>query len=201
MIVPDQCLPLLREQRTHYLDLAQDYGTELRKTYESIKPYLPDRAQRILDIGCGMAGIDVLLSEHYGHEVEIVLVDKQGVSPTILSGFAQSGDWFSHYHDFGAAIELLEVNGVPLKNVRCVNLIEEPFPEEDCDIAISLLSWGFHFPISDYFPAVRKGGVIIVDVRKGTDGISLLSERGKVTVAHKSGKYDRAVCAHAGALA
>jgi hypothetical protein len=194
MIVPDQCLPLLREQRTHYRDLALDYGTELRRTYESIKPHLPEHAARIMDIGCGMAGIDVLLSEHYRHEVEIVLVDKQGVSPTILSGFAQSGDWFSHYHDFGAALELLEVNGVPAGNVRCVDLLEGPFPEEGCDIAISLLSWGFHFPISDYFPAVREGGVIIADVRKGTNGIGLLSERGKVTIAHKADKYERAVC-------
>jgi hypothetical protein len=201
MLVPSRCLPLLREQRTKHNDLAKDYGVELRRTYESIKPYLPKRANRIMDIGCGMAGIDVLLSEHYGHEVEIVLVDKQGVSPTINSGFAQSGDWFSYYHDFDAALELLEVNGVPLENVRCVDLLEEPFPEEDCDIAISLLSWGFHFPISDYFPAVREGGVIIADVRKDTNGMDLLKARGSVAIAHTAELYHRAVCAPLGALA
>lgn len=194
MIVPDRCVPLLREQRTSYRDIPNEYADEMRRTYDSFAHVLPERAERILDIGCGMAGIDVHLSDHYGHNVEIVLADKEGVSPTILGGFAKSGDWFSHYHDFAAALELLGVNGVPLANVRTVDLLQESMPDEPVDVAISLLSWGFHYPIADYRPNVRPGGVIIADVRRHTDGLAELAKRGRVEIVHQETKYQRAVC-------
>jgi hypothetical protein len=194
VIVPDRCVPLLREQRTSYRDIPQEYADEMRRTYDSFAHVLPGRAERILDIGCGMAGIDVHLSDHYGHDVEIILADKEGVSPTILCGFAKSGDWFSYYHDFGAALELLDVNGVPRASVRTVDLLQEPMPDEPVDVAISLLSWGFHYPISEYHPNVRPGGVIIVDVRKNTGGVDLLAQRGEIQIVHESQKYERAVC-------
>lgn len=77
--VPDACLPLLREQRTHYTDPARQYGEELTQTFAQIKPFLPRTAKRILDIGSGMAGIDVLLGRHYP-DATIHLLDKSGVS-------------------------------------------------------------------------------------------------------------------------
>lgn len=194
MIVPDRCVPLLREQRTSYRDIPQEYADELKRTYDTFAHVLPEKAERILDIGCGMAGIDVHLSAHYRHNVEIILADKEGVSPTILSGFAKSGDWFSYYHDFGAALSLLEINGVRPANVRCVDLLRETMPNEPVDVAISLLSWGFHYPIADYRPNVRPGGVIIADVRLHTDGLAELAKRGRVEIVHQAKKYQRAVC-------
>lgn len=189
--VPDSCIPLLREHRTHYKgDFAEAYSAELQATYEGIKAYLPADGN-ILDIGCGMAGIDILLDRHYGGEAKITLLDKQGKADTINAGFHQSAETFAHYHDFGLALEMLEANGV--FGAKTIDVSIGFLPKRSFSVVISLLSWGFHYPISTYAPPVKKGGIIVADIRRGTDGIKQLSEYGAVTVVHNALKYQRVV--------
>jgi hypothetical protein len=189
--VPESCLPLLREHRTHYAgDFVAAYNAELQATYEGIKNYLPSEGI-ILDIGAGMAGIDILLDRHYGGEAKITLLDKQGKAEKINAGFHKTADTFSHYHDFGLAIEMLGANGV--ENVRTVDIANEKFPRSPFTVVISLLSWGFHYPINTYSPRVKKGGIIIADIRRDTDGIKQLAEYGAITVVHNAKKYQRVV--------
>lgn len=188
MIVPKQCLPLLKEQRTSYTDPARQYGEELARTFDGLLPHLPPGATRILDIGCGMAGIDVHLAKHYP-DAEIHLLDKQGVSDRIVAGFNPTAEAFCHYHDFDAALALLEANGV--KNPVVCH--DGRLPACEFDVVISLLSWGFHYPIATYRPWLARGGVIVADVRKGTDGEAALAERGRVAVVHESKKFRRVV--------
>ena len=187
--VPDRCLPLLREQRTHYTDPGREYGEELARTFETFRGFLPATADRVLDIGSGLAGIDVLLWRHY-RGVELHLLDKAGVSPEINAGFNARAEDFAHYNDFGLARELLSANGVEA-NVICHDIRHDPFPEDRFDVVVSLLSWGFHYPIATYTPRCR--GVMVVDVRKGTDGEARLAEFGKTTVVFEAGKFRRVV--------
>jgi SAM-dependent methyltransferase len=189
IVVPDACIPLLLEQRTHYLNNpAVEYSAELNETYLEICDYLPNDS-RILDIGCGMAGIDVLLGKHYGNGAKITISDKQGVSKVINCGFHENADEFSNYHDFDAALKLLESNGI--SNVECVDLNHQPFPCSEFDVVISLLSWGFHYPITTYNPKVSRGGVIIADIRNGTNGDELLGKYGKVKKISERKKHHR----------
>ena len=189
LIVPPECLPLLREQRTHYEDVAAEYGRELAATFESISGRLPGTARRILDIGSGMAGIDVFLARRYP-DAEIHLLDKQGVSSRINAGYNASADQFSHYNDFTLARELLRQNGVQ-NTVVCHDMRRDPFPDVEFDIVVSLLSWGFHYPIETYSP--RCCGTLVVDVRRGTGGLQALSAMGAVSVVHEAEKYQRVV--------
>ena len=187
MIVPNACLPLLKLQRTDHDDVSAGYVRDLQATYESIKAHLPKHG-KILDIGCGMAGINVFLSRHYRGVINLTLLDKQGVSPVVNAGFNAHADDFAHYHDFGAALMLLAANGVEVR--RCIDIAKDGFPDEHFDLAISLLSWGFHYPIDTYFPDAK---IIIADIRKGTDGEKRLARRGKLMVVHDSKKYRRVV--------
>lgn len=194
--VPDGCWPLLMEQRTHLLSHAE-YGEELHGTYATFAPLLPrveGRQARILDIGCGMAGIDVFLYRHYQPSPLILLADKQGVAEQIVCGFQPSKEAFSHYHDFTLAQQLLEMNGVDLQQVVPLDLNEQGLPTTPSDVVISLLSWGFHYPIADYQPVVAPGGVIIAECRKGTDGEKQLARYGRCTVVCHAEKYRRVVC-------
>jgi hypothetical protein len=49
------------------------------------------------------------------------------------------------------------------------------------DLVISTISWGFHYPISLYVESVARimsnGGVLLVDIRKGTDGLEELERQ------------------------
>lgn len=66
-----------------------------------------------------------------------------------------------------------------------------PFPDWEVNVVVSLLSWGFHYPINTYAPKCR--GVMVVDVRKGTTGESDLTRHGKVTCVHEAEKFRRVV--------
>lgn len=194
LVVPEQCIALLKEHRTCYKDHANEYSIELNSTLEGISPYLPNNAKNILDVGCGMAGISALLSIYYSHNVNLWLLDKQGVSPVINAGFNKTADQFSHYHDFELAKQLLEINGVPLTNINTCDIQSQSFPDIKYDIMISLLSWGFHYPIDTYTPnIIKNGGIIVADVRRGTGGIEKLTSYGNLTIVHKAQKYDRVV--------
>lgn len=189
LTVPDACLALLREQRTHCTDLARQYGEELAQTFDTFRDYLPADPDSVLDIGSGMAGIDVLLGKRYPGAT-LHLLDKQGVSSRINAGFNVRAEDFAHYNDFGAATKLLAANGIG-NAVICHDMNRHPFPDAEFDVVVSLLSWGFHYPISTYAP--RCQGVMVVDVRKGTDGEYALSEYGRATVVHEAKKYRRVV--------
>ncbi len=190
--IPEHCLPLLREQRTHYTDqtdFAAQYGGELERTFDTFRHYLPSNVRHVLDIGSGMAGIDVFIGRKYPGAT-LHLLDKQGVSEKINAGFNASADQFAHYNDFDGAIELLRMNGV--KNpIRTYDMNRVDYPQRRYDVVISLLSWGFHYPISTY--DVDCVGTMVVDCRKGTDSEELLSDYGEVTVVHEGRKFRRVV--------
>lgn len=193
LVVPDQCLPLLREHRTHYTgDFVEQYSEELQKTYEGFAQFLPNKkTPSVLDIGAGMGGIDVFIDRHYEGKAKLLLLDKDGKAPVINAGFHVDPKTFAHYCDFSAAVDLLAINGV--NNVDFYDVKDGFFLEKKFDIVISLLSWGFHYPISSYAPKIAKGGVIIADVRKDTDGQKLLAGYGSVVVVHDAQKYRRLV--------
>lgn len=188
--VPNKCLPLLREQRTHYYDPSKQYGEEIARTYETFCKYLPKHVDDILDVGSGMAGIDVYLGKCYPN-ARLHLLDKQGISEDINSGFKPHAEDFSHYNDFNLALNLLRENGVENEIIFQDLLTSPEIPNITFGVVVSLLSWGFHYPISTYTP--RCDGIMVVDVRRGTNGELELEKFGHVTVIHERQKYRRVV--------
>lgn len=184
-------MPLLLEHRTHYgKNFASEYMQELLQTYQHFSQYLPNKAKlHVLDIGCGMCGIDVFISQNYPKKTEFVLLDKNGTSKKINCGFHKDVKDFSFYSDFSQAAALLESNGVD--DYQFVDISKHEFPKKSFDVVISLLSWGFHYPISTYNPAIKKGGIIIADIRKGTDGEKQLSNFGELKIIHEAKKLKR----------
>jgi SAM-dependent methyltransferase len=193
LVVPDAALAYIEMHRTHLRgDLKALYAEDVARDYEMIRPHLPARAAATLDIGSGMAGIDVLLWRHYGDPV-VNLLDGTGQTEVRVL-FQQS---MSPYNSMSVARRLLEANGVPAE--RIVEWPPDPaLSLPPCDLVVSLLSWGFHFPVATYLPLVerclRPGGRVILDVRKDTDGLEALDARlAPVTVVDSNAKADR-VC-------
>jgi SAM-dependent methyltransferase len=170
------------------------FNRDMAREYEEIRPHLPRRAVAILDIGCGVGGIDVLLHRHYGTP-RLYLADRTETSGEVYYGFAERG---AFYNSLDATRRLLLTNGVPERAMRFREVGAEcrlDVPEA-LDLVISLISWGFHYPVAVYADQLRAllrpGGRVILDARKGTDGRAQLEKRfPRVTTISETRKKER----------
>ena len=152
----------------------------MAEEYEIIRKHLPCDCDSLLDIGCGVGGIDVCTYRHYEPKsIDLYMLDKTHIERNVFYGFNEKA---AVYNSLLVAKELLISNGVP---ERRINLIEatdnnDIAIDKQVDLVISLLSWGFHYPIGLYLDSVqrilRKNGKLVVDIRKNTDGMDLLEK-------------------------
>ncbi|MEZ4736415.1 MAG: hypothetical protein R3E79_55725 [Caldilineaceae bacterium] len=176
--------------------IASLYVNDMQNEYEIIRPYLPSKCTSTLDIGCGIAGIDIFLHRHYQPQiVHHYLLDKTWTDSRIHYDYKQEG---AFYNSLDIAKELLISNKVPINKITLLEANDKGdiLIDHKIDLVISLISWGFHYPVSIYIDAVdkilEKGGVIILDVRKGTEGQKLLQSRfSSVKVINESAKAHR----------
>lgn len=157
------------------------YFQDMDRTFEGLRDYLPSKADNILDIGCGMGGIDLFLYNHFGPGINIFLLDSHKTDLDINIGFHQDADSFSFYNDFDLSRLYLSENGVLESSIHTVNIEADQFPSDrKFDVIISLLSWGFHYPLATYLEAVKAtlsdDSSLIVDIRNSTDGFEILEK-------------------------
>lgn len=175
------------------------YLADMEREYLSIKGALPDSCSRVLDIGCGIAGIDIFLNQHYSNgSVDFFLLDKSDIEESLYYMYE---DKAAFYNSLSLAKETLVNNGVEENNVHLIEATEKNDIEieKGVDIVLSLISWGFHYPVSVYLEKVYslldEGGILILDVRKNTDGLELLASKfGQYIGILETSKYLR-ICA------
>ena len=155
--------------RTH-TKTAEEYIESLKSDFEQIEPYLPESVDSILDIGCGMAGIDILLKQKYP-EAKLYLLDGDGPKEDWRGGFESEMKPFSSRE---VATEFLKSNGVTVDRWYDIGT-----QDIEADLVISLLSWGWHYPLETY---KVKAKTIICDNRGEAKGelICPLTMHGKL---------------------
>ena len=172
------------------------YARDMVREYESLRSALPARCSSVLDIGCGVAGIDVYIQHHYPDaEIDFYLLDRTQVAGAVYYLFESRG---AFYNSLEVAKALLEANGIPGHRIHLLEARDSgdiSIPARP-DVVLSLLSWGFHYPVSTYLRRVHElvseSGVVILDVRKGTDGLQALRRVfPAVEVIQATDKYDR----------
>lgn len=148
-------------------------------------------ALRITDIGCGFAGIDVLLYR-WLRPLEIMLIDGDGSAPREGGFHSSTIPW----NDVRIAEQFLRENVTV--DIHSATVPPEP-PHWKTDLIISLKSWGHHYEVDAYRDYARRclrpGGVIILDIRKNTDGRNKLEQYGFECLGRAGGtlKTDRLV--------
>jgi SAM-dependent methyltransferase len=170
-----------RFEASFYKDvITRSFSADMEKEAESLRPHLPSPCQKMLDIGCGVAGVDAFLSQQLEGRADIFLLDKTQVDDKVYYKFERRG---SFYSSLQVARDLLIANHVSSDHIHLEEATEDGRiqAEQDLDLVISLISWGFHYPVETYLERVytllRTGGRLILDVRKDTDGEERIRRR------------------------
>jgi len=152
-------------------EIKDHYLREIREEYRSIREYLPDTVTSILDVGCGIGGINLYLSRHYeDHQPIFYLFDKTEVSDSVYYQFKDNA---AFYNSLTVAKEALKRNNVNEKNLYTLDADEfEPSSLKRVDCCLSLISWAFHYPLDTYLDDVMEclaeDGSLLIDIRKQT---------------------------------
>ena len=173
---------VIKTAKAESSNIDKNYFSDLKKNVEKLLPHIPKETLSILDIGCGIAGLDIILNE-YLKPNKIYLLDKTKIEKKIWYGFKKSG---AFYNSLELAKKTFELNGV---NTNIIELIDAPIDgnipleKESIDLVISTISWGFHYPIKTYIKSVlsllKKKGVLIIDLRLSKNTKTELDELSK----------------------
>jgi len=174
MKIPEKALQYIQMHRTDIKggDIAKQYIEQIEKDFEELKPWLPEKCKAFADIGCGVAGIDVLISRHY-NGAKPYLIDGSGVGNKKFHFYEEGADI---YNDIMVTKEVMQVNNVPNYQLTYQGYAL-PLP---VDFFISILSWGFHYPIDQYLKLVttslKSKNRLILDIRCDTNGKQCLEK-------------------------
>lgn len=129
---------------------------------------------KVLDIGCGIAGYHTgwmqLRSNYFD---QLYLLDASHFSMRALTYGYANGD--RYYTSLSAAKRLLINSGINGDRVTIWNVLREesPFPQNEYDLIVSLMSLGFHYDVQTYWSEIDKflkpNGRVLLDVRKNSD--------------------------------
>lgn len=153
----DKALDWALLHRTQCADW-NDYVLSVAQDYQQIQPFLPDKVDSILDIGCGLAGIDILLKQKYP-AARLRLLDSDGNAENCRGGFDNE---MSPFMLRSETERFLEGNGVKVDEWLDVGTKETL----SADLIISLYSWGWHYPLETY----KVKGLAIADLRGTAKG-------------------------------
>jgi SAM-dependent methyltransferase len=157
MLSMRMCSNLL-QQRTDMRDLLENhYLAEMADLFDNISPHLPAEVRSVLDVGCGLGGINIFTARRFPDAV-VYLLDRDGDTGSKI-GWHDGADAFGCYNNLQDTKTFLRSHGVKNKLV----LLQELPKGFESDLVYSFLSWGFHYPLNTYHP---KAKTLIVDIRR-----------------------------------
>lgn len=130
--------------------------------YETIKDYLPENCQNVLNIGSGLGGLDVLISQHYDGKPHFELLDGSNDDPIVMNH-----NWTFNNHKVSE--KFLKENGMDNFTLSSPN----NYIGNRKDLIVSMSAYMFHIEPEEYLDLLEKsfkpGTVCIFKVRRSTD--------------------------------
>ena len=162
------------------LQRLKQYSERMQRDFGAMKPWLPEKATAVLDIGCGLGGIDVMLARHYGDDLTVYLADGDGSGHRKMGFVGGTEAWADV--SIGETFVRSNAPRIKVEGRNCNDPHE--FSGMAVDLVVSMKSWGHHYPVSAYAETV-KGAIalsrharVIMDIRRGTDGATEMGRRG-----------------------
>jgi len=197
MKISKECWNYLKVQRTRLVtqhglkddssetDITIELHKMLSLDIQTIASKLNNKITSVVDIGCGMGLIDIGLY-HYYHEndgITFYLVDKseEPHENKVYRGYREN---YCFYNSLPLAVQNLMNNGVKHYNIIPIDVVLTPNALtrlEGVDLVISLLSCGWHYPLTHYIKTIYNmllmgSGVLIIDIRNDTNGEEILKK-------------------------
>lgn len=196
LIIPDACVPFIRWQRSRYIKAKVPNDNEVKRLYAEwvaqdfagMEPFLPEKVDTILEIGCGMAAIEVFLKRKYP-DAQLTLLDGTGGNIVEQGTKNETGkggwqDKLKPYNSREHTELLLAANDVKVDRWIDIGTKEHL----KADLILSMASWGYHYPFSTY----DVEGLVICDLRRSNERMRIdnIIKRGG-DVIFSGPKYDR----------
>jgi SAM-dependent methyltransferase len=173
------------EQR---LQIMQAIFEEIEDNFLVIKDvFARVHPKSIADIGCGYAFMDLLVYRQL--KCKLLLIDIEETDEVYFM-YKEKG---AGYSNLNVARQFLEANGVPADDIVTINPDNEDLQKtQNVDLAMSLLSCGFHYPAATYktYFEDRVNSAVLLDVRRSTNNRKVLELLGPTRIVHADGKYD-----------
>lgn len=122
------------------------------KEYETIKNFLPSNASNILDIGCGLAILDIFLAQNY-EKPNFFLIDKNKVDLKIKYGFSKN---YESYNNLNETKKILLANNILDEQIFLNNAEEKIDINKKMDLVLSIKSMAFHYPLENYLDLLKR---------------------------------------------
>lgn len=165
------------------------YEASIEAIYTDIRPFLPRECGSLADIGSGLGGIDIALSNHYEDRPRVCLVDGDNGSPEVV--------WsFEPHNSMSVAFDFLHKNGLTDVSSLSPDGLDK-WKGEPFDLVVSFAAWGFHIPpdnyLGDLMKVIHDQTVVILEVRRTKDDWlrTFVEALGVPKVISKAEKYVR----------
>lgn len=119
----------------------------------TFKNFLPRNINNIMDIGCGLGIINILLNEFYNDKVNFYLLDKNRIDKKIKYGFSTN---YESYNDLNETKRIFKDNNINENRFFLFDVEKEIQIDVKIDLVISLKSMGYHYPFVTYLELIRK---------------------------------------------
>ncbi|MDB0031768.1 hypothetical protein N9E32_00595 [Alphaproteobacteria bacterium] len=135
-------------------NLSEIISYEIEKEFNIFKNFIPKNIETVMDIGCGIGLINIFLNENYKNINQFYLLDQNKIDKKIKYGFSKN---YESYNDLSATKETLILNNIDEKKINLIDVKKNyVIKEKSIDLVISLVSMGYHYPISNYIQLLRK---------------------------------------------
>lgn len=169
-------------------DINKKFYEDIEIEFNEFKKFLPKKVDNILDIGCGIGAINILLNNYYNNLINFHLIDKNYISNKIVYGFNR--DNTEAYNKLSVTKKFLKKNKIFKNNIYTYDIDRDKLKVIKYDLVISLVSWGYHYPLDTYLKYLRKSSydrtififdianeyISIKDVEKYFNNIEIVKE-------------------------
>lgn len=152
----------------------------------------------ILDIGCGLGILDVILAKRFD-KCHFYLLDRsEGDRKDGHGGYNKTADDFLTRTQISLTRDFLVRNGVDPSRFTVIDVSQydslDVIPIDKLDVVLSKMSWCFHYPYLTYsdwcYRNMKSSGKLLIDVRNNRFPVE------KYRVLQKGKKHETIVIEH-----